>query len=194
MHPVPILIIGPSGVGKNAVIDRLISLFPELEPFQTTTTRPPRPGESKYHFVSPNEFDRLIESGSFLEWEETHGHRYGTQRNQIQAILEARKYPVPISAVDYRGAQSYQRAFPGTLVIFLTFASLTDLPQRLRRTRPEMSDRDIATRLATATQEMTAVSDFDHVVVNREGKLDETIEAVAAIIEHELGLQRKDSS
>lgn len=188
--PVPILIIGPSGVGKNAVIDRVLPMFANLQPFKTTTSRLPRPGEDKYHYVSPAVFQELIDSDAFLEWEETHGNRYGTQRRHIDEVIELGKYPVPLSAVDVRGAKSYLKTYPGTLVIFLAFESLQDLPARLRRTRPETSEQEIATRLATAEREMAAATDFDHIVVNREGELDNTVDQVARIIENELGLHR----
>lgn len=125
-----------------------------------------------------------------LEWEETHGNHYGTQKRHIEEVIESDHYPVPQSAVDVRGVQSYKKVYPGTLAIFLTFESLDDLPARLRRSRPEASDEEIAIRLETAKREMATVEQFEHVVVNKEGKLDETIEAVARIIERELGLKR----
>ncbi len=190
MQPVPVLIVGPSGVGKNAIIDRILPMFPDLETFKTTTSRPARPGETKYHFVSRTDFEQLIDSGAFLEWEETHENLYGTQKRHIQEVLESDHYPVPQSAVDVRGVQSYKKVYPGTLAIFLTFESLDDLPGRLRRSRPEATDEEIATRLETAQREMSTVDQFDHVVVNKEGKLDETVSEVAKIIEQELDLHR----
>ena len=192
--PVPVLIVGPSGVGKNAVIDRILPLFPELQSYKTTTSRSPRPGEQKYHYVSRDEFQQLIDRGELLEWEETHGNLYGTERRRIEEVLQAGKFPVPISSVDYRGAESYKHVYPGTLVIFLTFESLSQLPARLRRTRPGITEDEVATRLATAKEEMVAADQFDHVVVNREGKLNETVEAVAKILEDSLGLKRSPSA
>lgn len=187
MTPVPVIICGPSGVGKNAVIDRILPMFAQLEPFKTTTSRPRRtPHDDKYHFVSRADFERLIDEGKLLEWEETHGNLYGTQRTHIETVLAAGKYPVPQSAVDVRGVASYTKVWPETLAIFLTFESLEDLPGRLRRTRPEATDKEIETRLDTARREMATVDQFEHVVANREGKLDETVEQVATIIEREL--------
>jgi len=191
MQPVPIIICGPSGVGKNAVIDRILPMFPDLQPFIFTIRRPPRPGEDKYHYVSEEAFNDLIKEDAFLEWENNHGKLYGTQRRHIEEVLEAGKFPVPVNAVDYRGALSYAKVWPNTLIIFLTFESLDDLPARLRKTRPEVTDEEITTRLETARTEMAVVDQFEHVVVNREGKLDETVEQVAHIVEEELGLQRQ---
>lgn len=190
MNPVPIIVCGPSGVGKNAVIDRILPMFPKLQAFKTTTSRVPRPGEVKYHFVTREGFRQLVDEGAMLEWEETHGNLYGTQKRHIEAVIESGHYPVPQSAVDVRGVQSYKAVYPGTLAIFLTFESLDDLPARVRRSRPEATDEEIATRLETAQREMATIDQFEHVVVNKEGKLDETVDEVATIIERKLDLQR----
>ncbi|MBI4032374.1 hypothetical protein HY374_01580 [Candidatus Berkelbacteria bacterium] len=190
--PVPILIVGPSGVGKNAIIDRILPMFTELESYKTTTSRPKRtPTEDKYHFVSEAAFKRLIETGGMLEWTETHGHRYGVQRAHIQAVLDDGKYPIARNGIDVKGVPAYQQLFPGTLAIFITVESLDQLAQRIRRTRLGTPEMEIATRLATAREEMAALDQFTHVVVNQEGKLDDAVEEVAQIIERELGLQRK---
>lgn len=190
--PVPILIVGPSGVGKNAVIERLLTLFPDLESYLTTTSRAPRPSEDKYHFVSHEQFQAMIENREMLEWAETHGNLYGVQRAHIQSVLDRGRYPMARNGIDVKGVPTYQRLFPGTLAIFLTFESLDQLADRIRKTRPETSEEEIATRLETAKQEMEAVGQFAHVVVNREGRLDETVEEVSEIIERELRLERND--
>lgn len=191
LKPVPILIVGPSGVGKNAIIDRIVPMFPALEFYKTTTSRPRRtPTEDKYHYVTAEEFTQLIEAGAFLEWEEFHHHRYGTQRRHIQEVLDRDHYPVPLSAVDVRGVVSYKRAFPGTLAIFIAYESLEVLPERIRRTRPMMTEQDIEERLAIAKREMKQKDVCDTVVINREGRLNDAVEAVATIIERKLGLRR----
>lgn len=190
MNPVPILIVGPSGVGKNAVIERLLTLFSNLEPYLTTTSRAPRPGEDKYHFVSREQFQWMIERGEILEWAETHGNLYGVQQIHIQSVLDRGKFPIARNGIDVKGVPVYQQLFPGTLAIFLTFESLDQLAERIRTTRPETTEEEIATRLETARQEMEAVGHFEHVVVNREGRLDETVEEVSKIIEAKLGLRR----
>ncbi|MBI4022876.1 hypothetical protein HY375_01815 [Candidatus Berkelbacteria bacterium] len=195
MKPVPVLVVGPSGVGKNVIIDRIVPMFPNLEFYKTTTTRPQRtPGEDKYHFVSEEAFTRLIEAGAFLEWEEFDHHRYGTQIRHLREILDRGQYPVPRSAIDVRGVVSYKRTFPGTLAIFIAYESLGDMPDRLRRTRPMMTEQDIAGRLAIAQREMEQQDVCEATVINRAGKLDEAVEEVAQIIEHHLGLRRHSAS
>lgn len=191
--PVPILIVGPSGVGKNAIIDRIVPMFAELDFFKTTTSRPKRtPTEDKYHFVSREEFMRLVQSGQMLEWAENHGNLYGAQRRHVQELLDAGKYPVPMSAVDaVKGVPAYTRLFPGTLTIFIRYESLDQLANRLVGTRPEITPEEVQVRLTTAKEEMAVIDQFKHVVTNRQGQLPKTIEEVAQIIEHELGLTRK---
>ncbi len=182
--PVPILIVGPSGVGKSTIIGEIAKRYPQLERFQTTTTRPPRDAhDTRYHFVSRDEFERMIADGAFLEWTAVHGNLYGTERSRIEAILERGKYPFPSNAIDVKGVRAYEREFPGVLAIFIAYDSLAELPARIRRTRPEASEDEIARRLATANEEMAEMGHYRHVVHNHEGKLDQAVDEVARIIE-----------
>lgn len=190
-QPVPILIVGPSGVGKSTIIDRLLHLYPQLEGFKTTTTRPPRdPQDQRYHFVDRAEFQAMVTDNAFLEWTETHGNLYGTERAAIQTILNHQRFPVPSNAIDVKGVAAYRQAFPELLTIFVSYESLEELPGRLKRTRPDVTDEEIERRMTTAREEMQAVKDFEHVVPNREGHLDETVEQIAHILEQKLGLAK----
>ncbi|MGI6103626.1 MAG: guanylate kinase [Patescibacteria group bacterium] len=191
MQPVPILIVGPSGVGKSAVIDRILGRFPSIEAYKTTTTRPPRGNETKYHFVDRQEFARLIQADELLEWAEVHGNLYGVQRTHIQSIIDRGKWPIALNGIDVQGVVTYRQQYPDLLAIFLAFDSLDQLAERLRTTRPDMSEAGIAVRRATAESEMAAVSDFDHVIVNHYGQLDRTVDRVAALIEQTLGLHQE---
>ncbi|MBI2590053.1 guanylate kinase [Candidatus Berkelbacteria bacterium] len=190
MHaPVPILIAGPSGVGKSTIIQAIVDRFPQLALYKTTTTRDRRSSvDDKYYFVSENEFKSLIEAGRMLEWAKVHGHYYGAQKKHIQEILDHGKFPLPENAVDVQGVRTYRKVFPGLLAIFVAFESLEELPKRIRKTRPEATEEEISTRLASAQREMAAIIEYRHVVINHEGKLDKAIQEVAGIIKKILGI------
>ncbi len=184
MTPVPILIVGPSGVGKSTIIAEIARRYPQLEPFKTTTTRPPRDAaDTRYHFVTRQEFERMRDAGEFLEWTETHGNLYGTERKLVDDILARGKYPFPSNAIDVKGVRAYEAAFPGVLSIFIAYDSLDELPARIRRTRPEATEEEITRRLETAKQEMADISHYQHVVYNHEGKVEQAENEVARIIE-----------
>lgn len=188
--PVPILIVGPSGVGKSTIIEQIDALFPQLERFKTTTTRAPRhTADDRYHFVSRDEFEQMVGRDEFLEWTETHGNLYGTERRVIQDILDRGKYPFPSNAIDIKGVEAYRQAFPNLLAIFIAYDSLDQLPDRIRKTRPETTEEEITKRMATAKQEMASIDHFDHVVYNHEGKVDQATCEVAAIITTTLHLK-----
>lgn len=183
-HPVPILIVGPSGVGKSTIIGEIAKRYSQLEPFKTTTTRPPRhEADDRYHFVSREEFERMRNEGAFLEWTETHGNLYGTERQLIDDILARDKFPFPSNAIDVKGVRAYEQAFPGVLSIFIAYDSLDELPGRIRRTRPEATEEEISRRLETARHEMADMNHYQHVVYNHEGKIDQAVQEVARIIE-----------
>ncbi|MEK7184381.1 MAG: guanylate kinase [Patescibacteria group bacterium] len=181
--PVPILIVGPSGVGKSTIIDRIAAIFPQLERLKTTTTRAPRHTcDDRYHFVNRDQFEQMIKHDDFLEWTETHGNLYGTERAVLNDILGRDKYPLPNNAIDIKGVEAYKRAFPDLVAIFIAYDSLEQLPDRIRRTRPGTSEEEIARRMATAKAEMAAINQFDHVVFNHEGSVDQAVSDVAAIL------------
>ncbi len=190
-QPFPILIAGPSGVGKSTIIKAVLERFRELRPFKTTTTRPPRAGgEDRYHFVSPEEFEQLIAEGKMLEWAKVHGNYYGAQKAHVQEILDQGKFPMPVNAVDVQGVRTYKKLFPNALTIFVTYESLEELPKRIRTTRPEATETEIATRLMSAQQEMAAAGEYEHIIVNREGHLQQTVEEVAGIISTKIQARR----
>src|SRR5205823_6512276 len=116
-----------------------------------------------YRFVSPHEFDTLVQDGAFLEWAEVFGHRYGTLGGPIADDLEAGRDV--ILEIDVQGAEAIRRALPDAVLIFLQPPSEDELARRLRTRRTE-SEADLARRLAGARGEMAAAPRFDFIVVN----------------------------
>ena len=145
------------------------------------TTRRPRPGERDgidYHFVSDEEFDRLVAAGELLEWAHVVGHRSGTPARPVEEALAAGRDVV--LEIDVQGARQVRERAPEAVLIFLAPPSMEELERRLRSRGTEDEAR-LALRLATAREEMAQLPLFDHVVVN--DRLDEATAQVEAIIQ-----------
>ena len=160
------MLAGPSGVGKGAIVARLLAALPDLELSISATTRQPRAREDEgrhYHFVERQAFDEMIEGGGFLEWADIFGERYGTPREPIdRALAEGRDVLVEI---DVQGARQVKAVEPRAFMVFITPPSLEELERRLR-TRGSETDRQIRGRLAKASEELAAEPEFDVTVVN----------------------------
>ena len=162
------VLAGPSGVGKSSVVRELRKLYPDLWFSVSATTREQRPGELDgvdYHFVTADEFDRMIEKDALLEWAEIHRgtHRSGTPRAPIEERLASGE-PALVE-VDLQGARNLRRTMPEALLVFISPPSWEALVERLvgRGTEsPEVVER----RLRTAKEELAAQDEFDEVVVN----------------------------
>ena len=167
-HPVRLTVLsGPTAVGKGTIMAELRRRSPDLWISVSATTRLPRPGEIggvHYHFLTPERFDELVADGEMLEWAVVHGrHRYGTPRRPVEQML-AEGRPVLLE-VDLQGARQVRRAMPEARFVFLAPPSWDELVHRLvgRGTEgPEERER----RLVTAKEELRAVDEFDHTVVN----------------------------
>lgn len=163
-----VVLSGPSAVGKSTVVRRLREQVPDLHFSVSATTRAPRPGEADgvdYHFVSPGEFQQLIDNGELLEWADIHGglHRSGTLAAPV-ARAAAAGHPVLIE-VDLAGARAVKRAIPEAVTVFLAPPDWEALERRLTGRGTETAEV-MARRLATAREELAAQGDFDIVVVN----------------------------
>lgn len=158
---------GPTAVGKGTVMAEMRRRHPDLWISVSATTRPPRPGEVDgvhYHFISPERFDELVASGQMLEWAVVHGrNRYGTPRLPVEEQLSAGR-PVFVE-VDLQGARQVRAAMPEARFVFLAPPDFDELVRRLVGRGTE-SEEERARRLATAREELAAVAEFDHVVVN----------------------------
>jgi guanylate kinase len=159
--PAVLVITGPSGVGKGTLIGELCRHFPDLRLSVSATTRPPRSGERdgrEYHFLSPEEFERRVAAGAFLEHAEYAGNRYGTLRTELEGG------PVVLE-IELQGARQVREALPEAVQVFIAPPSFADLRERLLG-RGTDSPEGIRARLATAQEELRAQDEFPHVVVN----------------------------
>ena len=160
------MLAGPSGVGKGAIVARLLAALPDLELSISATTRQPRPQEDEgrhYWFVDRDRFDEMIEAGGFLEWADIFGERYGTPREPVaRALAEGRDVLVEI---DVQGARQVKVAEPEACMVFITPPSLQELERRLR-TRGSETDQQVRRRLAKASDELAAEPEFDVTLVN----------------------------
>ncbi len=182
VRPLLIVISGPSGVGKDALLNRMKQLKSPLEYIVTVTTRPRRRTEiegTDYHFVTRPEFESMIANGELLEWANVYGNWYGVPKVAVREALELGR-DVMVK-VDIQGAVSIKRIAPQAVFIFLIPPSLEELVFRLKQRHTESPD-NLALRIAKATDEMKAAPRFDYVVVNERDKLDCAVDKIKAII------------
>ena len=160
------VITGPSGVGKGTLIEQVLEQVPELELSISATTRAPRPEEldgRDYHFLSPEEFDRRVEAGDFLEHATYSGNRYGTLLEEVERRLaEGRSV---VLEIEVQGARQVREAMPEAVQVFIAPPSPEVLRERLEG-RGTDSPEAIEERLLTAETELAARDEFPHVVVN----------------------------
>jgi len=179
-----VIISGPSGVGKDTIIEALRRRprDPDYHYIVTCTTRAPRKGEVDgvaYRFVKRATFDALRDAGELLEWAEVHGHLYGTPRRDVVAALRAGRDV--ILKIDVQGAQSVKSRVPDALLVFMVPPSLETLFARLRSRATESAD-ELELRQRNAAIELARQEDYDHVVVNETGQVDRTAERIDAIV------------
>jgi guanylate kinase len=178
-----IVFSAPGGVGKDSVIRGLLATLPDCVRNITTTSRPMREGETEgrdYYFLTAEQFKEKIERGDFIEYNYFTGNYYGIERKRLNALLAAHR--LVITQADINGKKSLDREGIPHLAIFLLPDNLEVLRGRLEK-RGSMSPEGIAERLRIAEIEMKEAPSYDLQIINREGKLDETIAELAKIIE-----------
>lgn len=184
-RPRVFIISGPSGVGKDSVIEQLRARLPEAHYAVTATTRNRRPGEMDgvhYHFMSDEEFRSRLAEGEFLESASVYGNLYGVPRSSARAAL-ARGQDV-FFKVDVQGAAEIRRIVPTAVSIFLAPESAATLLQRLKHRKTD-DPAVLMTRFATATRELAAAADFDYVIFNRQDQLEQALQEILAIVRAE---------
>ena len=177
-----IVLSGPSGVGKDALLRRMKEQKYPFHYVVTVTSRPRREGEKDgvdYRFVSQREFQQMIDNGELLEWANVYGNYYGVPRKEISQALSKGKDV--IVKVDVQGAATIKRILPQAVCIFLRPPSMEELERRLRQRHSE-SAKDLALRLQKAEEEMKSLPLFDHVLTSYQGKLEEAISQIQAIV------------
>ncbi|MEX2144223.1 MAG: guanylate kinase [Anaerolineales bacterium] len=183
--PLLIVISGPSGVGKDSVLQRMKDRGLPFHFVVTATTRPQRLEETEgvdYIFVSREEFAEMIEKGELMEYALVYGEYKGIPKAQVRKAL-ASNHDV-VMRVDVQGAATVRKISPEAILIFLTTSSEQELVDRLKKRKTEKAE-DLKLRIATARQEFNRIIEFDYVVVNKEDKLDETVEVINNIIRAE---------
>ncbi len=184
-RPLLIVISGPSGVGKDSVLQNMKTRNLPLHFVVTATSRPQRKGELDgvdYFFVSKDEFERMIENGALIEHALVYGEHKGIPKKQVQEALASGRDV--IMRIDVQGAATIRKLYPEALLIFLSTRSEDELVQRLKARRTESPEK-IELRLATAREELKQIDLFDYYVVNMEDHLDQAVEIILAIIQAE---------
>ena len=168
--PRPVVICGPSGVGKGTIITKLMVEFPDTFGFSVShTTRGPRPGEENgvhYHFAEKSVMETQIANGEFLEHARVHENIYGTSVQSVKSVSEQNK--ICILDIDVQGAEIVKKSDLNAIFLFVSPPSIDELEKRLRRRGTEKED-SIVVRMANATKEMAKTEEagfFDNVIVN----------------------------
>lgn len=180
-----VIVSAPSGAGKDVVLERLVKELPGAVVYVTATSRAPRPGEIHgvhYFFYTPEKFREEIELGNFIEWSMVHGEFKGVRGDAVAETLG--KHRIVIVKPDPQGMRKLKAVLPEALTIFIQPPSLESLRRRLD-VRGTESPEQLEIRMKNAEIEMAAAPDYDHVVVNEDGKLDETVREIAEIIRKE---------
>ncbi len=183
--PLLVVISGPSGVGKDSLVDRIKARGAQFHFVVTATSRPPRPGERHgvdYFFVSPEEFTKMIDSDELLEYAVVYGQHKGVPKRQIREALASGKDVV--MRLDVQGATTIKSLIPEAVLIFLSAASEEELIERLRKRRTE-SGTQLQRRIDRARQEMKRLEEFDYVITNEQCQLDLAADQVLSIIDAE---------
>src|SRR5579859_721772 len=172
----------PSGTGKDTVIGMLKQQGMDFYLVASVTTRAPRPGESEgnpYHFVSQEEFDRLVAHDELLEYANVHGNWYGQPRQPIRDNLLAKRDV--LLKIDVQGAATVRSKLPQAIFIFLIPESVEELTLRLNERSTETQEQ-LERRLADAQSELAQKDWYDYLVVNRQGQPQEAVDYLRAIM------------
>jgi len=181
-RPLLIVLSGPSGVGKDAVLAMMRELGRPFHYVVTATTRPKRAREKDgmdYHFLSGKGFQQMMDEHQLLEWANVYGNYYGVPKDEITSALS--KGVDAIVKVDVQGAATIKKILPQAVFIFLTSPSIEELEKRLKKRHSE-SSADLALRLEKAKEEIKSLPLFDYVITCRQNKLDEVVSRIDAIV------------
>ncbi|MCG9895222.1 MAG: guanylate kinase [Fimbriimonadaceae bacterium] len=176
----PVILSGPSGVGKDTVIAAWQARNPRVRRVVACTTRSPRPGEVDgvdYRFLSDEEFRAQAEAGEFLEHMIVHGRGYATPWQGLQAIVD--DGGIALLKIDVQGAEAVRRQMPNIVSIFLLPPTREELERRIRERGTE-DEAALALRLKNAEEELAQAARYDHQVVNSD--VEETVDRLEEIV------------
>ena len=183
-----VVFAGPSGSGKNAVIEALLFRFKRCSLLVNATTRPLREGEKEgvdYYFLSEEAFKDGLQKGDILEYRfvPSLGTYYGTYKSDLEARI--RRGDIVLAHKDIVGARYFKDNY-GAVTIFLLPESIESLERRIRARNPAMSEGELRERMRMVKAEVEKDSpQYDYRVVNRDGKLDETVQEIVDILKEE---------
>lgn len=180
--PMLVVLSGPSGAGKDAVLHLMKETACPVECIVTMTTRPRRESEQDridYNFVSRENFQEMIKNDEFLEWAQVYGNWYGLPKDAVRRALASEKDV--IVKVDIQGAATIKKKVPQAVFIFLIPPTLEELVIRLKERHTE-SPEEFALRTRMAAEEIKYLPMFDYVVVNRRDRLGLAVAEITAII------------
>jgi len=175
------VISGPSGAGEDSVIEGLGKKI-KFERIITTVTRAKRVGESEgrpYHFVIIPKFKKMIKNKEFWEWAKVYGDYRGATQKEVDRLM--RKKILVLWKVDYQGAETIKRKMPEALSVFIYPPSLSILEKRLIK-RGQDSPEVIKKRMPFTKKWLRHRRGYDYVVINKENKLEETIDRVFSLL------------
>ena len=158
----------PSGAGKSTIARMLMESDPGIALSVSVTTRPKRAGETDgvdYHFVTDEEFERMLASGAFLEWAHVFGFRYGTLRNEVLKVIEQGRDV--LLDIDWQGTQQLKQVDPDIVRVFILPPSMQELERRLRN-RATDPEEVIQRRMARAAVEISHWAEYDYVLINND--------------------------
>jgi guanylate kinase len=183
--PLLVVLSGTAASGKDSLLRRMRERGVPFEFVVNVTSRPPRTGEADgadYHFVTESEFREMIRKGELLEHAVVYGQYKGIPRRQVREAIASGKDV--ILRIDIQGAETIRQQCPEAVTIFLTASSSEELKRRLLERKTD-SPEQVDLRLRTACEEMEHISEFDYVVVNADGRLDDAVDTIAAILRAE---------
>jgi guanylate kinase len=185
------IISGPSGAGEDSVIKGIKKVLP-IEKIVTTTTREKRPGEKEgvdYYFIDKKTFKEKIKKNEFYEWaKEYNNNNYGVSKQEIKRLKKSKN--IVIWKIEYKGVISAKKLIPEIKAILIN-APEKILIKRIKNRNKNVSNDFIKERIAYNKEWLKNKHIYDYEVINREGKLDETIEKVVNIIKKEINIDKK---
>jgi guanylate kinase len=184
-NPLVMVVSGPSAAGKDALIMGLRQRREAVHFVVTATSRCPREGEHHgvdYHFLSPEEFEARLGRGEFLENARVYEHRYGVLRRELtDPLADGRDV---VMRVDVQGAKTLRGLLPDAIFVFVLAESEQEHLRRLRD-RGSEDEQSLEHRMARLRQELSHLPQFDYVIVNRCGRLDDAVCTLCAIYDAE---------